>query len=95
MSPRRWEFWIDRGGTFTDCIGLDPEGVLHTTKVLSSDIAPREAIRQLLERTGTIAAGDPLPQCLVKLGSTVATNALLERQGDRTLLRCGRFQKTQ
>jgi 5-oxoprolinase (ATP-hydrolysing) len=86
VSPRRWEFWIDRGGTFTDCIGLDPEGVLHTTKVLSSDIAPREAIRQLLERAGTIAGGEPLPHCLVKLGSTVATNALLERRGVPTLL---------
>ena len=86
MSSRRWEFWIDRGGTFTDCIGLDPEGVLHTTKVLSSDIAPREAIRQLLERAGTIAGGEPLPHCLVKVGSTVATNALLERRGVPTLL---------
>ena len=86
MSEGRWEFWIDRGGTFTDCIGLDPEGALHTIKVLSSDAAPREAIRSLLEREGVIAASDPLPQCLVKLGSTVATNALLERRGAPTVL---------
>ena len=35
-----WEFWIDRGGTFTDCIGVAPDGTLHTAKVLSSDAAP-------------------------------------------------------
>ncbi len=86
MSGELWEFWIDRGGTFTDCIAKDPEGRLHSTKVLSSDEAPREAIRQVLEAQGVIAAAEPLPPCRVKLGSTVATNALLERRGARTLL---------
>jgi 5-oxoprolinase (ATP-hydrolysing) len=81
-----WEFWVDRGGTFTDCIGLSPDGALHTAKVLSSDTAPIEGIRALLERAGaTSRNGEPLP-CRVKLGTTVATNALLERRGVPTLL---------
>ncbi|MCP4035647.1 MAG: hydantoinase/oxoprolinase family protein, partial [bacterium] len=86
MSEGTWEFWIDRGGTFTDCIAKDPEGGLHTTKLLSSDEAPREAIRKILEGQGAIGQRDPLPGCRVKLGSTVATNALLERRGAPTLL---------
>jgi len=81
-----WEFWIDRGGTFTDCIGRDPAGRLHTAKVLSSDRAPVEAIRALLEAAGALAPGEPPPACRVKLGTTVATNALLERRGVPTLL---------
>ncbi len=86
MSESGWEFWIDRGGTFTDCIGLDPEGRLHPTKLLSSDEAPTQAIRSILEAQGVIKPGDELPACRVKLGSTVATNALLERRGVPTLL---------
>ncbi len=81
-----WEFWIDRGGTFTDCIGLAPDGALHTAKILSSDTAPIEGIRALLDRAGALASGAPLPGCRVKLGTTVATNALLERRGAPTLL---------
>ena len=80
-----WEFWIDRGGTFTDCIGLAPDGRLHVAKLLSSDAAPLEAIRRILGQAGA-PGGDPLPPCTVKLGTTVATNALLERRGTRTLL---------
>ncbi len=86
QAEPHWEFWIDRGGTFTDCIGLDPSGDLHTAKLLSSDTAPVEGIRAILESVGTIAAGAPLPPSSVKLGSTVATNALLERRGVPTLL---------
>jgi 5-oxoprolinase (ATP-hydrolysing) len=82
----RWEFWIDRGGTFTDCIGRDPEGRLHVAKLPSSDAAPVLGIRSLLERAGAIQAGAPLPRCAVKLGTTVATNALLERRGAPTVL---------
>jgi len=82
----RWEFWVDRGGTFTDCIGKRPGGELFTAKLLSSDTAPVEAIRRILERAGEIEPGAPLPACTVKLGSTVATNALLERRGVPTLL---------
>jgi len=81
-----WSFWIDRGGTFTDCIAHSPEGVQHIAKVLSSDTAPLVAIRQVLEAHGGLAPGAPVPACDVKLGTTVATNALLERGGRRTLL---------
>ncbi len=83
---RGWEFWIDRGGTFTDCIARSPDGSLRTAKLLSSDRAPVEAVRAVLEAEGVVDAGDPLPPCSVKLGSTVATNALLERRGARTAL---------
>ena len=79
----RWQFWIDRGGTFTDCLGLDPEtGTLTATKVLSSDAAPLVAIRQLLG----LAATSPIPPCDVRMGTTVATNALLERKGTHCAL---------
>lgn len=86
----KWDFWIDRGGTFTDIIGRDPGGVLHSKKLLSENReAYRDAaiagIRQLLG----IAEGAPIPSGLVgdiRMGTTVATNALLERKGDRVLL---------
>src|SRR5262245_9909724 len=81
-----WDFAIDRGGTFTDCIGLGPDGALHTAKVLSSDAAPLAAIRALLERHAGLAPGAPLPPCRVRLGTTVATNELLERRGARLAL---------
>ncbi|MBW2275205.1 MAG: hydantoinase B/oxoprolinase family protein [Deltaproteobacteria bacterium] len=80
---------MDRGGTFTDCIGRAPDGRLHTAKLLSSDSAPVEGIRSILERVGKKGeTGDAaaLPPCSVKLGSTVATNALLERRGAPTVL---------
>jgi 5-oxoprolinase (ATP-hydrolysing) len=86
----RWQFWIDRGGTFTDVIGCAPDGTLHTDKLLSenpsqySDAAV-EGIRRLLG----LAAAQPITAdrvACVKLGTTVATNALLERKGERTLL---------
>ena len=76
--PARWQFWIDRGGTFTDCLGLDPEsGQLRVRKVLSSDRAPLDGIRQLLG----LGPRTPIPPCDVRMGTTVATNALLERNG--------------
>ncbi len=86
---RRWDFWIDRGGTFTDVIGRDPRGRLHARKLLSEspayDDAAVRAIRDLL----SLASGDAIPAGAigaVKMGTTVATNALLERRGERTLL---------
>ncbi len=82
----RWEFWLDRGGTFTDCIARAPDGSLRTTKLLSSDSAPVEGVREILTREGVIEPGAELPPCSVKLGSTVATNALLERRGVQTCL---------
>ncbi len=78
----RWQFWIDRGGTFTDCIGQSPDGRLHVTKVLSHDAAPVEGIRKLLQ----LPADAPIPACDVRMGTTVATNALLERRGVQTAL---------
>jgi len=74
----RWQFWIDRGGTFTDCIGREPStGRLRVVKVLSTDDAPLRGIRELLE----LAPTDALPACDLRLGTTLATNALLERRG--------------
>lgn len=79
----RWQFWIDRGGTFTDCIGREPQtGRLCVTKVLSSDDAPLEGIRRLLG----LDPGQPIPPCDVRMGTTLATNALLERKGRRCAL---------
>jgi 5-oxoprolinase (ATP-hydrolysing) len=86
----KWDFWIDRGGTFTDIVGRDPQGALHPLKLLSQNSAAyRDAavagIRQLLG----LERGAPIPPDMigtVKMGTTVATNALLERKGDRVLL---------
>ena len=86
MVAGGWEFWVDRGGTFTDCIGLAPDGRLHVAKVLSSETSSLEGIRQILESEGGLAVGAPLPPCHVKLGTTLATNALLERRGARTVV---------
>jgi 5-oxoprolinase (ATP-hydrolysing) len=80
-----WQLWIDRGGTFTDCIAVDPDGGVHTRKLLSSETAPVEAVHDVLGASGW-RPGEVLPPCIVKLGTTVATNALLERGGVPTLL---------
>ncbi len=84
----RWNFWIDRGGTFTDVIGEDPGGGQHSLKLLSRspvyDDAAVEAMRRLL----ALSPGAPFPAervAAIKMGTTVATNALLERTGARTL----------
>ena len=86
----QWQFWIDRGGTFTDIVAKDPMGQLHSLKLLSenpqlySDAAVA-GIRQLLGlQTGQVVPAG-LIAC-VKMGTTVATNALLERKGEPTLL---------
>lgn len=86
----KWEFWIDRGGTFTDVIGRSPDGELRTHKLLSENPerypdAALQGIRNLLG----VRTGEPLPAAAigaVKMGTTVATNALLERKGEPTLL---------
>jgi 5-oxoprolinase (ATP-hydrolysing) len=67
-------------------IGRAPDGSLHVAKVLSSVSSPADGVRALLERVGAIAPGAPLPACGLRLGTTVATNALLERRGVATLL---------
>lgn len=85
-----WDFWIDRGGTFTDVIGRDPAGNLHARKLLSENPgAYRDAAVQGIRDLIGLKAGDSIPAGAVgevRMGTTVATNALLERKGDRTLL---------
>jgi len=89
-NPPRWQFWIDRGGTFTDLVGRAPDGELHTLKLLSENPeqyrdAAVEGIRRLLGLKPGEAITAERVDC-VKMGTTVATNALLERKGDRTVL---------
>ena len=90
MTASRWDFWIDRGGTFTDVIGRDLEGKLHARKLLSENPgAYRDAAVQGIRDHLGLKTGEPIPAGLVgevRMGTTVATNALLERKGDRTLL---------
>jgi 5-oxoprolinase (ATP-hydrolysing) len=85
-----WDFWIDRGGTFTDVIGRDPAGNLHARKLLSENPgAYRDAAVQGIRDHLGLKQGDAIPAGAVgevRMGTTVATNALLERKGDRTLL---------
>lgn len=82
----RWHIWIDRGGTFTDVVARSPDGAVVTTKYLSDDPArPGDAaVGAIRDLTG--AGAGPLPPLTVRMGSTVATNALLERKGAPTLL---------
>lgn len=75
--PRRWRFFIDQGGTFTDCIALSPTGQVSVHKVPTRHGAVLTALRQAQGLTPE----QPLPPCELRLGSTVATNALLERRG--------------
>ncbi len=85
-----WKFWIDRGGTFTDVVACDPEGILHTHKLLSENPeqypdAAIAGIRHIL----SLSSAEPIPAELidsVRMGTTVATNALLERKGTPTVL---------
>ncbi|HEX4408196.1 MAG TPA: hydantoinase B/oxoprolinase family protein [Xanthobacteraceae bacterium] len=89
MAPN-WEFWIDRGGTFTDVIGRRPDGALVTHKLLSENPeAYRDAAVHGIRHLLGLPPGAVIPSeqiAAVKMGTTVATNALLERKGDRTLL---------
>ena len=90
IPSQGWEFWIDRGGTFTDILARRPDGVLFVRKLLSdcpeqyADAAVA-GIRQILG----LSPAEPIPAgtiSAVKMGTTVATNALLERKGEPTLL---------
>ena len=88
--PHRWHFWIDRGGTFTDIVARSPQGNIRIHKLLSEnpdryEDAAVQGIRDILG----IDADAPIPAdaiAEVRMGTTVATNALLERKGDRTVL---------
>src|SRR4051794_34205623 len=87
---RGWQFWIDRGGTFTDVVARRPDGSLAAHKLLSENPeqygdAALAGIRHFLG----VTAGEPIPVDeieAVKMGTTVATNALLERKGEPTVL---------
>ena len=86
----KWDFWIDRGGTFTDVIGRRPDGSLVAHKLLSANPeawkdSAVQGMRDLLD----VKTGGQFPLASVteiRMGTTVATNALLERKGERTLL---------
>jgi 5-oxoprolinase (ATP-hydrolysing) len=89
-NASRWHFWIDRGGTFTDIVARRPDGTLATHKLLSEDPdhyedAALAGIRDLLgvARTAAIPADTV---AAVRMGTTIATNALLERKGEPTVL---------
>ncbi|VEP17280.1 N-methylhydantoinase A/acetone carboxylase, beta subunit [Hyella patelloides LEGE 07179] len=89
-STKQWQFWIDRGGTFTDVVAKSPEGKILTYKLLSEnpeqyEDAPVQGIRDILG----LEKEQPIPiDCIeaIKMGTTVATNALLERKGERVVL---------
>ena len=85
----RWQFWIDRGGTFTDIVACSPDGRIVTRKLLSENPeryrdAALQGIREILQ----VPAGTPLDAGIdsVKMGTTVGTNALLERKGEPVAL---------
>jgi 5-oxoprolinase (ATP-hydrolysing) len=90
MTVGGWQFWIDRGGTFTDIVARRPDGALLTHKLLSENSEQyRDAALQGIRNLLGLPAGAPLPAAAiaaVKMGTTVATNALLERKGERTVL---------
>ena len=85
MTNRGWQFWVDRGGTFTDLVARRPDGALIAHKLLSENLeryadAAIQGIRDLLG----VTPGKPIPVDqieVVKMGTTVATNALIERKG--------------
>ena len=90
QDDQRWQFWIDRGGTFTDIVARDPWGQLHTHKLLSQNplLYADAAVQGIRELLG-LHAHEAVPAHLissVRMGTTVATNALLERKGEPTLL---------
>lgn len=89
-DQQQWQFWIDRGGTFTDIVAQQPNGDILVHKLLSENPdryadAPIQGIRDILR----LSQSEPIPIeqiAAIKMGTTVATNALLERKGDRTVL---------
>lgn len=79
-----WQFWVDRGGTFTDIVARRPDGTLLTHKLLSDD--PARYTDAAVAGVQALLGGSDQPVEAVRMGTTVATNALLERKGERTLL---------
>ncbi len=88
-TPRGWSFWIDRGGTFTDVVARTPGGDVATVKLLSESPRYRDAAIEAIRTLLGLSADEPIPSdqvAEVKMGTTVATNALLERRGEPTVL---------
>jgi 5-oxoprolinase (ATP-hydrolysing) len=87
---KKWQFWVDRGGTFTDIVARRPDGSLVTRKLLSEDpLHYRDAALAGIRDLMGVARDQPIPTAdieAVKMGTTVATNALLERKGERCAL---------
>ncbi len=90
MKERLWDFWIDRGGTFTDIVGRAPDGRLLSAKMLSENMtAYSDAAVYGIRKMLGLKADELLPENAigeVRMGTTVATNALLERKGEPTAL---------
>ncbi|MFC3711704.1 hydantoinase B/oxoprolinase family protein [Sphingoaurantiacus capsulatus] len=84
MTQAGWQFWIDRGGTFTDIVARRPDGTIVTHKLLSEN--PERYRDAAVAGIRALMAGDDAPIEAIKMGTTVATNALLERKGAPTLL---------
>jgi len=86
MNRETWRFWADRGGTFTDVVALSPDGALHRMKLLSENPERYDdAVVEAMHRIAGVSGGS-LPPAELRLGTTVATNALLERKGEPVLL---------
>lgn len=90
MAQDKWQFWIDRGGTFTDIVARAPDGALTVHKLLTENPERyQDAAIAGIKTVLGVQADQPIPAGLVfdvKMGTTVATNALLERRGAATLL---------
>src|SRR5271170_1412210 len=89
LARDAWRFYIDRGGTFTDVVAESPDGVLQSFKLLSQDPRYDDAALEAVRRALGAASGAPIPHTRVaelRMGTTVATNALLERKGERVAL---------
>src|SRR5262245_49604290 len=89
MADGRWKFYIDRGGTFTDVIAEAPDGSLRSLKLLSQSRAYEDAALEGIRRALGAPANAPVPAekiAEVRMGTTVATNALLERKGEPVVL---------
>ena len=89
MGDGKWHFWIDRGGTFTDVVARSPQGQITTHKLLSENPEHyQDAVLQGIRDVLGLGSSDPLPHAQIasiKMGTTVATNALLERRGEPTV----------
>ncbi len=90
VDNKKWQFWVDRGGTFTDIVARKPDGTLKTHKLLSEnpEVYPDAAVHGIKSLLNLAPSEDIPPGHIaaLKMGTTVATNALLERKGERTVL---------